>query len=101
MVLYEADLEIYTLLCEISDELTRMGKGAALANHIHIQIVRVGADTWSALLAAEPLFISPRPSSSFSIASAEVSLGIRQSPRGDRQTEPTLTPSGRQDRLNC
>ena len=29
------------------------------------------------------------------------SLGIRQSPRGDRATEPTLGPSGRQLRLNC
>ena len=29
------------------------------------------------------------------------SLGIRQSPRGLRQTEPTFTPSGRQLRLNC
>ena len=29
------------------------------------------------------------------------SLGIRQSPRGDRATVPTLGPSGRQLRLNC
>ena len=29
------------------------------------------------------------------------SLGIRQSPRGERLTEPTLGPSGRQLRLNC
>ncbi len=29
------------------------------------------------------------------------SLGIRQSPRGDRATEPTLGPSGKQERLNC
>ena len=28
------------------------------------------------------------------------SLGIRQSPRGDRLTEPTFGPSGRHDRLN-
>ena len=27
--------------------------------------------------------------------------GIRQSPRGDRATEPTLGPSGTQLRLNC
>ena len=27
--------------------------------------------------------------------------GIRQSPRGDRATEPTLGPSARQERLNC
>lgn len=31
----------------------------------------------------------------------EASLGIRQSPLGLRQTEPTFTPSGRQLRLNC
>lgn len=29
------------------------------------------------------------------------SLGIRQSPRGLKDTEPTLGPSGRQERLNC
>ena len=29
------------------------------------------------------------------------SLGIRQSPRGDMATVPTLGPSGRQLRLNC
>ena len=27
--------------------------------------------------------------------------GMRQSPRGERDTEPTLGPSGRQERLNC
>ena len=32
---------------------------------------------------------------------ATASLGIRQSPRGLRATEPTLGPSGRQERLNC
>ena len=32
---------------------------------------------------------------------ATASDGIRQSPRGDRVTEPTLGPSGRQERLNC
>ena len=31
----------------------------------------------------------------------EASLGIRQSPRGLRLTEPTFGPSGRQERLNC
>ena len=31
----------------------------------------------------------------------QASLGIRQSPRGDSVTEPTLGPSGRQLRLNC
>ena len=29
------------------------------------------------------------------------SLAMRQSPRGDRLTLPTLGPSGRQERLNC
>ena len=45
----------------------------------------------------------PAPSSGKnSIHSAiDASLGIRQSARGDRQTEPTFTPSGRQFRLNC
>ena len=31
----------------------------------------------------------------------EASLGMRQSPRGERLTLPTLGPSGRQERLNC
>ena len=47
----------------------------------------------------------PRPrysaSASSSQSAAEASEGIRQSPRGERATEPTLTPSGRQERLNC
>ena len=29
------------------------------------------------------------------------SLGIRQSPRGERLTVPTFGPSGTHDRLNC
>ena len=29
------------------------------------------------------------------------SLGMRQSPRGESATEPTLGPSGMDDRLNC
>ena len=29
------------------------------------------------------------------------SEGMRQSPRGERLAEPTLGPSGTQDRLNC
>ena len=29
------------------------------------------------------------------------SLGMRQSPRGDNATEPTLGPSGIAERLNC
>ena len=31
----------------------------------------------------------------------EASLGIRQSPRGERVTLPTFGPSGRHERLNC
>ena len=41
------------------------------------------------------------PSSSSSHREATASEGIRQSPRGERVTEPTLGPSGRQERLNC
>ena len=33
--------------------------------------------------------------------SALQSLGMRQSPRGESATEPTFTPSGKQERLNC
>src|SRR5439155_4772930 len=40
-------------------------------------------------------------SSSASQAPAEASLGMRQSPRGDRLTDPTLGPSGLIERLNC
>ena len=38
---------------------------------------------------------------SFSHKSALASLGIRQSPLGERHTLPTFTPSGIQFRLNC
>ena len=42
---------------------------------------------------------------SFSTASshtaADASEGIRQSPRGERETLPTFGPSGRAERLNC
>lgn len=38
---------------------------------------------------------------SFSQSVAIASLGIRQSPRGERLMEPTFGPSGRQLRLNC
>ncbi len=38
---------------------------------------------------------------SWSQASGLASLGMRQSPRGERAMEPTLGPSGRQERLNC
>ena len=44
-------------------------------------------------------FYSASASSSHRAETA--SLGMRQSPRGDRVTVPTLGPSGRQDRLNC
>lgn len=42
-------------------------------------------------------------SSSISLSQsvAIASLGIRQSPRGERLMEPTFGPSGRQLRLNC
>ena len=43
----------------------------------------------------------PPSSSSRSHAALEASLGMRQSPRGDRLTEPTLGPSGITERLNC
>ncbi|MNP82856.1 hypothetical protein D3C76_1816280 [compost metagenome] len=42
-----------------------------------------------------------RDSTSFSHSAAEASLGIRQSPRGERLTVPTFGPSGKQERLNC
>ena len=45
--------------------------------------------------------LSYNPSSSSSHSRAAASEGIRQSPRGDRATLPTLGPSGRQERLNC
>jgi hypothetical protein len=40
-------------------------------------------------------------STSSSQTRAEASLGMRQSPLGERLTEPTLGPSGKQLRLNC
>ncbi len=42
-----------------------------------------------------------RVSSSAIHSALTASEGIAQSPRGDRVTEPTLGPSGRQERLNC
>ena len=42
-----------------------------------------------------------RPSSSSIQRLFTASLGMRQSPRGLRATEPTLGPSARQERLNC
>src|SRR5690349_8034836 len=42
----------------------------------------------------------PPSSTHRSHSAAWASLGIRQSPRGDRLTEPTFGPSGRQERLN-
>ncbi len=45
--------------------------------------------------------ISLQPSSSSSHRAATASEGMRQSPLGERLTEPTLGPSGRQERLNC
>ena len=44
---------------------------------------------------------SSSASASATHSAALASLGMRQSPRGDNVTEPTLGPSGRQLRLNC
>jgi hypothetical protein len=44
---------------------------------------------------------TPMRSVRASHSSAEASLGILQSPRGERQMLPSFTPSGRQLRLNC
>ena len=41
------------------------------------------------------------PSSSSSHTLPDASLGILKSPLGETATEPTLGPSGRQERLNC
>lgn len=52
-----------------------------------------------------PAFLQELFCHKFSVSSshndATASDGMRQSPRGDSVTEPTFTPSGRQDRLNC
>ena len=40
-------------------------------------------------------------SSSRSHSAAEASEGMRQSPRGESETEPTFGPSGIAERLNC
>ncbi len=37
----------------------------------------------------------------FSHSRDDASLGILRSPRGDTPIEPTLGPSGKQERLNC
>ena len=42
-----------------------------------------------------------KPSHSLSHRVLQASLGMRQSPRGERLMLPTLGPSGRQLRLNC
>jgi len=44
---------------------------------------------------------SSPPSSSRSQAAASASLGMRQSPRGERLTEPTFGPSGITERFHC
>lgn len=54
-------------------------------------------DHRAASLAAAP----ESSSTSRSHRAADASLGMRQSPRGDKLTVPTLGPSGRQERLNC
>ena len=42
-----------------------------------------------------------RDSQLLSHEAEEASEGMRQSPRGESEQEPTLGPSGRQLRLNC
>ena len=42
-----------------------------------------------------------RFSHSFSQLADDASLGMLQSPRGERLHVPTFGPSGRQERLNC
>ena len=48
---------------------------------------------------------NPKEDLSSSISSSQSALdaseGIRQSPLGESETEPTLGPSGIQERLNC
>ena len=48
-----------------------------------------------------PMKLINMQSRSRSHRAAEASLGIRQSPRGERATVPTFGPSGTQLRLNC
>ena len=45
--------------------------------------------------------VDQRESTSRSQRAEVASEGMRQSPRGERQTEPTFGPSGRHERLNC
>ena len=60
---------------------------------------RRGPRKWR--LAGETCFSYSSVSSSACQRFIFASLGIRQSPRGDMATVPTLGPSGRQLRLNC
>lgn len=46
-------------------------------------------------------FTHYRFSNSSSQSAAEASEGMRQSPRGDKLTDPIFTPSGIHERLNC
>lgn len=46
-------------------------------------------------------FLHHRHSHSFNHILYDASLGILQSPRGDKETLPTFGPSGRHERLNC
>ena len=52
-----------------------------------------------------PLAGNPSKLYNFSTSSSQsrtqASLGMRQSPRGESVTDPTLGPSGKQERLNC
>ena len=64
------------------------------------QLIDIGLDLY-----LMPLTHTPRPFYNFSASSsqraAEASEGMRQSARGESETEPTFTPSGMQLRLNC
>ena len=64
------------------------------------QLIDIGLDLY-----LMPLTHTPRPLYNFSASSshraAEASEGMRQSARGESETEPTFTPSGMQLRLNC
>ncbi len=61
----------------------------------------VSEQNQAAVFKPPPGFVRQSFSTSESHSAADASLGIRQSPRGDRDTEPIFGPSGIQERLNC
>lgn len=69
------------------------------SKQIHIIKLKHASGLTHALILYFNMYYSP--SHSLIQRADEASEGIRQSPRGDRHTEPTLGPSGRHDRLNC